>query len=95
MSGALPEIPTGEQRQMASTAEMLRTAGVSDLVIKDALEGKPVTRKEHDLTVAWRDRHMKDEAWTKRLLGGDADAVRELHLMSIILSSPIKSEAAA
>jgi hypothetical protein len=38
---------------------------------------------------------MKDQFWVKAYLEGDPDAARQMMLASIILSSPIKSGAAA
>jgi hypothetical protein len=63
---------------------------VRDEVLAQVIGGEKVTKAEFDAAKAWQARHLADNAWTKRLLDGDADAKRELFLCSVILSSEIK-----
>jgi hypothetical protein len=63
---------------------------VRDAVLSQVIGGEKVTKAEFDAAKAWQARHLADNAWTKRLLDGDADAKRELFLCSVILSSGIK-----
>jgi hypothetical protein len=95
ISGALPDIPSSDLKHMAGTADMLREIGVTPEVIRQTLEGHEVTQAEYDATKAWRARTMKDQFWVKAYLEGDPDATRQMTLASIILSSNIKSGAAA
>ena len=93
MSGALPDVPDSDLKTMAGTADMLAALGIRPEVIRDTLEMRAVTQIEHDATKAWQARSMKDQVWVKAWLEGDPDAARQMMLASIILSSPIKSEA--
>lgn len=80
---------------MAGTAAMLREIGVTPEVIRQTLEGHEVTQAEYDATKAWQARAMRDQFFVKAYLDGDPDAAKQMMLASIILSSPIKSGAAA
>lgn len=79
--------------QMTETVAHLRGSGIEDAVIKSALKGDPISREEFRLAEAWRDAHMRDTGWARKLFDGDVEAKRQLGLVSIILSSPIKDAA--
>ena len=93
MSGALPDVPDSDLKTMAGTADMLAALGIRPEVVRQTLENHTVTQAEFDATKAWQARSMKDQVWVKAYLEGDPDAARQMALASIILSSPIKSEA--
>jgi hypothetical protein len=95
LSGALPDVPDSDLKTMAGTADMLRELGIKPDVVRQTLENHEVTQAEYDATKAWQARTMKDQFWVKAYLEGDPDAARQMMLASIILSSPIKSGAAA
>lgn len=94
MSRDQPQIASSELRLMANFADFFRDIGLSEQVIQETLSDQPTTQAIHDEAVRWRERHMKDADWVKRLMQGDPDAVRELHLCSIVLTQPIKERAA-
>ena len=93
MSGALPDVPDSELKAMAGTAAMLAEMGIKPEVVRQTLENHEVTQAEYDAAKAWQARTMRDQFWVKAYLEGDPDAARQMTLASIILSSPIKSEA--
>jgi hypothetical protein len=95
LAGVLPDVPDSDLKTMAGTADMLRTLGIEPEVIRQTLENREVTQAEFDATKAWQTRSMKDQFFVKAYLEGDPDAARQMMLASVILSSPIKSEAAA
>lgn len=80
-------------RDVLAMVEEFRTAGLTDDAIRHTLENRPVSQAEHDETRRLRDRRLADPEWNKRMLAGHPDAVRELHLMSIVLASPIADAA--
>ena len=95
LSGALPDVPNSDLKHMSGVADMLRTLGIKPDVIRQTLENHEVTQAEYDATKAWQARSMKDQFWVKAYLEGDSAAARQMMLASVILSSPIKSGAAA
>jgi hypothetical protein len=95
MAGALPDVPDSDLKTMAGTADMLRTLGIEPEVIRQTLENREITLAEFEATKAWLSRTSKDQFFLKAYLEGDPDAARQIMLASIILASPIKSEAAA
>jgi hypothetical protein len=95
MAGVLPDVPDSDLKTMAGTADMLRTLGIEPEAIRQTLENREVTLAEFDATKAWLARSMKDQFWVKSYLENDPAAAKQMMLASIILSSPIKSGAAA
>jgi hypothetical protein len=89
MTGSLPEIPDSSLRLMADFAGYLREVGLRDEVVQEALENRQTSQAIHDEAVAWRERHLKDEAFVKAYLGGDQEAVQKITLCSIVLAQPI------
>jgi len=89
--GQTGAVPIADQLKVVET---LRGEGIEDGSIRHALEGRPVSQAEHDATRRLRDRRLADPEWAKQMLAGHPDATRELHLMSIILASPIAESAA-
>jgi hypothetical protein len=92
MSGALPDLPDSQLKTMAGTAELLRDIGLRPEVILQTLNNYEVSKAEFDATAAYKSRMMKDPTFVKAFLSGEAEAAQKVMLMSIILSSNIKSE---
>jgi hypothetical protein len=90
MSGVLPDLlPDGDLKHMAGTADMLRSAGVTEAVIRETLSGKEVTQAEFNATKIWYDQKMRDQKFTKEWLAGDPEAGRLMMLAAIVLSSDV------
>jgi hypothetical protein len=86
--------PQGRLENLAMV-DMLRNLEIGDDVIRQTLDGRPVTQAEHDAAKRWKSDHMGDKEWSTKFLAGDALAKREKMLADIILSSPINQEKAA
>jgi hypothetical protein len=94
MSGALPEMSDADLHFAKNTANALREVGIPENAVKEALSGSQPTQAEFDAVKNWRDRAMRDEAFVKRYLTGDADARTQMTLAAIVLSGEIKGTAA-
>ncbi|TFV75303.1 hypothetical protein E4K64_16505 [Bradyrhizobium frederickii] len=85
-------IPDGDSKRLAEGASWMRSLGLSDGVVREALEGAGVTKEEYRMVSDWRTRHMNDPAFSKRFLAGDAEAVRLMTTANVVLSNGIKGE---
>jgi hypothetical protein len=57
----------------------------------EELRNQPfVTAEERALAESWKTQHMKDSAWVRKYLAGDADAGRLLFISNVILTKAIK-----
>jgi len=84
------------QLDNVKTIEFLRAAGIDDkAVIKQVLSGEAVSQQEVDAAKSMRNRLERDHDWQKRFLAGDGDAVRQMQLLNVILTRPVKRGAAA
>jgi hypothetical protein len=92
MAGQLSEIPDSDHRLMANTATMLRELGLNEGTVQQTLENRPVTQQEFDTVTALKAQKFRDQEWKKSLLSGDAQTVKELSLINIVLSSPIEKK---
>jgi hypothetical protein len=79
-------------RDMIAAVPELREAGVSDDVIRQVLEDRPVSRAERALTEQLLRERMGDAEWRQKLMSGDYAVKRENLLMSVILSSRVEGE---
>jgi hypothetical protein len=97
MAGVLDDAPIQRSghMQMIGVAQHLRDLGIRDEIIRDTLTGRPVTQAEHDAVARLKADRMRDHAWTKEFLAGNGQHKRDAMLMDIVLTSPIKKEAAA
>jgi hypothetical protein len=95
MKGILPDVPDSQLKMMAGTAEMLRDKGFTPLSIRETLEGKEATQAEVAQATAWKNQRMRSPEFIKQYLSGEPDAVRQMLVADIILSSPVKKEQAA
>lgn len=87
MSG---DIPSTEEKQMAGTAEFLRSVGMKDPVVRELLEGKGVTAEEMRAVQSWKQQHMKDADFVKRFLANDSEAVRLMTTANAVIANGIK-----
>jgi hypothetical protein len=71
--------------KIAGEIPALRAAGISDPTIRELLEGRESTPAELDAVKQLRAARHSDEAWLKKYLAGDHEAVRESRLISIVL----------
>lgn len=89
-------IQPGGHLAAVGTAEMLREAGIGDAaVIRQVLAGEEVTPQEHAAATETKERLMKDQDFVKKYMTGDGDAKRQMTLLNVVLSSPVKTGAAA
>lgn len=86
-------IPDGQSKLLAEGASWMRSLGLSDGVVREALEGGGVSRDEYRMVSDWRIRQMNDPAFTKRFLANEAEAVRLMMTASVVIAGGIKGEA--
>jgi hypothetical protein len=97
IAGVLDAAPfqTTKRMTMIGTAEHLREAGIGDAnVIRQVLAGDPVTPEEHAAATETKARLMRDNDFVTRYTAGDGEAKRQMTLLNIVVSSPIKRTAA-
>jgi hypothetical protein len=73
-------------RDRAAAIDELRSSGISDYAIAEALIGTEFSVADVARTRALKAQRMGDAEWTKRLMNGGYAERREFTLMSIILS---------
>ena len=76
-------------RDLASTVEMFRDAGLTDEVINQAMRGGEVvvSRAEYMAAKALKSARLGDEAWSRRWLKGGWSEQREMLQINTIVSS--------
>ncbi|EGP07537.1 hypothetical protein CSIRO_2776 [Bradyrhizobiaceae bacterium SG-6C] len=92
LTGDIGDLPSGEERRMADTAEMLRGLGFQPASIRDVIGGAPMAKSDHELAAGWKERAMRSPDFTKRFLAGEPDAVREMMTANAVLSSEVRKE---
>ncbi|MDN5003812.1 hypothetical protein ACFQZO_23530 [Bradyrhizobium sp. GCM10027634] len=98
LAGQLADINSSGDLQMKLTVDALRGMGMGDDVIRQVLTGEPVSRDEHDRVRRWKNEVMtgaQHEAFRKAYLAGEPNAVSQMNHAAIVLSSPVKEEAAS
>jgi hypothetical protein len=95
MTGILPDVPDSDLKHMSGTADMLRAIGISDGATRQTLSDHEVGQAEFDAVTAWKSQRMKSPEFVKQFLANEPDAVREMTLANIVLSSSIKKQEAA
>lgn len=93
IAGLLDAAPfqTTKRMTMIGTAEHLRESGIGDAnVIRQVLAGDPVSPEEHAVATETRARLMRDSDFVARYTAGDGEAKRQMTLLNIVVSSPIK-----
>ena len=78
-------------RALASTVEQMRSFGLNDATIREAVAGEPVTKQEVEMAKRYQQMKHSDADWVARLLKGDFQAKKEQLLLSIILTNPVKA----
>ncbi|OAF11777.1 hypothetical protein AYJ54_07915 [Bradyrhizobium centrolobii] len=94
IAGELSDINDSGYLHQKQTADALRVLGMKDDVIRQVLAGEPVSRAEHESVQRWKSEAMKDEKWRAAYLKGDPDCVRQMTNAMVVLTSPIKEDAA-
>ncbi|MCJ9701732.1 hypothetical protein, partial [Bradyrhizobium sp. SHOUNA76] len=97
IAGVLDAAPfqTTKRMTMIGTAEHLRESGIGDAnVIRQVLAGEAVTPEEHATATEAKARLMRDSDFIARYTAGDGEAKRQMTLLNIVVSSPIKRIAA-
>jgi hypothetical protein len=85
-----------QRRDNVNTAEYLRGVGIDDpAIISQVLTNEPVSQHEFDAAKSMRSRLERDHDFQKKYLSGDGEAVRQMTLLNVILTRPVKREAAA
>ncbi|EIG56080.1 hypothetical protein [Bradyrhizobium sp. WSM1253] len=94
IAGVLDDSPVQESGhiQNIGAAAWLREAGVETGVIRQVLTGDEVTPQEHAAATATKARLLKDQDFTKRYMASDGEAVRQMTLLNVIVSSKVKAE---
>ncbi|WP_213740945.1 hypothetical protein [Bradyrhizobium sp. dw_411] len=78
------------QEHSSDVLEHAREMGVSEEVVQQIKEGKPVSQFEHDSVQRWKNSHMKDPAFLSKFFDGDFEARKQVFLANVTLSLPIK-----
>ncbi|GMP11851.1 hypothetical protein [Bradyrhizobium sp. TM239] len=86
-------IPDGQSKLLAEGASWMRSLGLSDDVVREALEGAGVSKEEYRMVTDWRNRQINDPAFAKRFLANEAEAVRLMMTASVVIAGGIKGEA--
>jgi hypothetical protein len=94
MSGALPDLPSSELRQMSELAGWLRELGISESSIAQALSGAQETQEAFDYVKQLKASWLIDPEWVKRWLAGGEKEKRDMVLSSIVLVNGPKEKAA-
>jgi hypothetical protein len=94
IAGHLGDVNPSDYLQMVQTANVLRSEGMGEEVIRQHLSGAPVSREEFARVSEWKRAAMEDPEWSKGYLAGDPEKVRAMNNAMVVLTSPIKEAAA-
>jgi hypothetical protein len=94
MAGHLDEINDSKALQMKQTADVLRGMEIDDGAIRQLLAGEPVSRAEYDRVKVLKRDMMENQPFVAAFLNGDRTATRQMMYANIVLTSPIKEDAA-
>lgn len=86
------DFPTTDGRHMVGIADWMRSVGISDPVIREHLEGKPVSREEMKLVESWKQRQMADKGFVAKFMSGDVEAKRLMATADAVICRGLKSE---
>jgi hypothetical protein len=76
-------------RELASQVKSLRDSGLSDAVVRDVINGTPISQEQHDGFVRFKKRCLTDREWLIRYKSGDADAIADFRLFSAGVIAPV------
>jgi hypothetical protein len=96
MSGALPDVPSSEHRQMNELASYLKSLGHPDAVVREALatDDAPISQELHNQLKTWKAKALTNEEWTKAYLAGSVEHRLQMESAIIALMHPIAEDAA-
>ena len=78
-------------RDTISAVEGMRAEGLSDDVIRQAIEMPPVSKQERQFAETRKAEMLSNSEWMRRFREGDVVTKREMRLINIILASPVRS----
>lgn len=87
MTGDVHKITDSATKMMAETAVWMRGAGFPEKAIRETLADKAPAPEDIDRARVWKTQAMKNPDFTKRLLDGDGDAMREMTAANIVLTA--------
>jgi hypothetical protein len=77
-----------ERETSAAITYLSASGGVTDAAAKQISDpDRKVSRAEYEFAKAWKAARLQDAEWRQRYFRGDVQAVRDLILASVILSS--------
>lgn len=77
-------------RDQMTAAAALKDTGVNDAVIRQALEGKPVSKEEYQLVKNHKADLLGDKDFVTKYLSGDRSARRTMTLVQVALAAGYK-----
>ncbi|HZR74550.1 hypothetical protein [Bradyrhizobium sp.] len=85
--------PTVEAQNEQTAADIATLTDLPDDVVAHVCGGAPVSETEYKQAAAKKSALFRDPEWRGKYLAGDHEAGRQLLLLNIIMTSPIKLEA--
>jgi hypothetical protein len=96
MSGAdLGFLADSSVVQMMHMAGLLRETGFNELQVRETLSDREASQAEVEMARTWKAQNLKSKEFQTRWLSGDPEAVRQMLVANIILTSPLKKAGAA
>jgi hypothetical protein len=95
MSGDIGIMPDSDMALLANMAGMLREHGLNERQVRETLEGREASQAEVDMARMWKNQNLKSKEFVARWLSGEPEAVRQMLVANIILTSPLKKADAA
>lgn len=77
---------------LMSAVDGLRKDGHSDQIIREIVEGTPVTAERHREAELVRERLMRDRKWLQDYRAGSSDHVAQMHRINAVLAAPIETK---
>jgi hypothetical protein len=94
MVGELDAINESGYLQTKKTVDALRADGIGDDAIRQYISGESVSREEYARVTRWKATALEDPVYVAAYLKGNPTAVRAMTNAMIVLTSPIKEDAA-
>ena len=86
------ETTTGSElgtSDLMSAVDGLRKQGHSDQIIREIIEGAPVTVERHREAELIRERLLRDREWLRNYREGSSDHRQQLNNINAVLAAPI------
>lgn len=80
------ELPTSD---LMSAVESLRKQGHSDHIIREIIEGTPVTPERHREAENLRERLLRDRGWLREYRSGSREHIEQMHTINAVIAAPI------